>query len=196
MKKINMVVIGASAGGVEALGVVLSALPADFAAAVVVVLHIPPNRPSRLPDLFSWRCAVPVKEVVDKEPLVPGTVYFAAPDYHVLIEPGLTLALSQDEPLNFSRPSIDVLFESAALACGESLLGIILTGASKDGANGLKVIREHGGTAWVQDPRQAQSAIMPDSALPYANCVFTLEDMARELTRMTIFSDDRKPYSP
>ncbi|CAM3800091.1 chemotaxis protein CheB [Bordetella sputigena] len=165
---IELVAIGASAGGVDAIGTVLDALPADFPAAIAIVLHLPPDRNSLLPELFAARCVLPVKEVEDKEFIVPGVVYIAAPDYHMLVEPDRSFALSQDEAVNFSRPSIDLLLESAAIAYRERLLGIVLTGASPDGAAGLQRVRALGGQAWVQDPDNADSPAMPASAIAQA----------------------------
>src|SRR5215510_9745965 len=112
---------------------VLPALPACLVAPVFVVLHIPREKPSLLVDIFTPKCELPVREAEDKQPIEPGTVYFAPPDYHLLIDEGPALALSSDEAVHFSRPSIDVLFESAADVYGARLLGIILTGASEDG---------------------------------------------------------------
>lgn len=168
LARIRLVVVGASAGGVEALDVVLRALPARGRAALVVVLHMPPDRSSLLPRLYAERCRWPIKEVEDKEPVLPGTVYFAAPDYHLQVEPGGSFSLSLDAPVHFSRPSIDVALESAALAYGADMLGIILTGASADGAAGLALVRQHGGLGWVQDPAQAMASVMPAAALALA----------------------------
>jgi len=159
------VVIGASAGGVQALSQVLPSLPVDFPLPVLVVVHIPPRRDNALVDLFAGKCRIPVKEAEDKEPLEPGTIYFAPPDYHLLVEAGGTLALSSDEPVNHSRPAIDVLFESAADAFGTGLAGIVLTGANSDGAEGLRAICAAGGQAIVQDPVSAEVATMPRAAL-------------------------------
>ena len=159
------VVIGTSAGGVDALSLLLPALPADGQAAVLVVIHLPRERPSRLVDLFDGRCAAPVREATDKEPVEPGTVYFAPPDYHLLVDAGPQLALSADELVNFSRPSVDVLFESAADVYGAGLLGIVLTGASHDGASGLAAVARAGGRAVVQRPDTAQVPIMAEAAL-------------------------------
>lgn len=180
---IVLLAIGASAGGVEAVGTLLEALPADFAATVAVVLHLPANKPSLLADLFGRRCALPVREVEDKEPMRPGTVYVAPPDYHMQIEPNGLFSLSCDPPVHFSRPSIDVLFESAAMACRDAVLAIVLTGASADGAAGLRTVRAHGGKAWVQDPADAQMDTMPLAALAEAgaDCVLTLDEMAARL---------------
>ena len=162
------IVIGASAGGVEALSIVLPALPAGSGVPVFVVLHQPRQRQSLVADIFGPRCAVPVKEAEDKEPVVPGTIYFAPPDYHLLVDRdarGVQLALSTDAPVHFSRPSVDVLFESAADVYGPRLLAVIMTGASRDGAAGLAAIGKLGGRAIAQDPATAQVPLMPQAAL-------------------------------
>ena len=159
------VVIGGSAGSVEALTVLLPALPATLRAAVLVVLHLPRNRPSLLCQIFRSRCALPLREAQDKEPIVPGTVYFAPPDYHLLVDNGPALALSVDARVHYSRPSIDVLFESAADLYGSALVGILLSGANQDGARGLAAIEAHGGLALVQSPDSASVRTMPESAL-------------------------------
>ncbi|HVL75365.1 MAG TPA: chemotaxis protein CheB [Noviherbaspirillum sp.] len=179
----DAIAIGASAGGVDAIARLLEALPAHCRAAVFVVLHLAPDSRSVLAQLLARRCALPVKEAEDKELAQPGVVYLCVPDYHLMVEPDRTLALSRDEPVHYSRPSIDVLFESAALAYRDSLLGIILTGASRDGADGLKQVRACGGTAWVQDPSDAAAPTMPDAALAHAgaDAVLPLEKIAARL---------------
>ncbi len=162
------IVIGASAGGVEALIQLLPELPADARVPLLIVLHQPRQRPSLVVDIFTPRCRVPVREAEDKEPVMPGTVYFAPPDYHLLIdrsEGGLQLALSTDPPVLFSRPSVDVLFESAADVCGTRAAGVILTGASQDGAAGLAAIGRAGGRTIVQDPATALIPLMPQAAI-------------------------------
>ena len=159
------VVIGASAGAVDALSTILPVLPADYPLPVMVVVHMPPDKKSVLTDLFKNRCRVDVCETEDKEPIVPGKVYFAPPDYHVLVEPDRRLSLSSEEPVHYSRPAIDVLFESAADAFGAALLGIVLTGASSDGARGLRAVSDAGGRAIVQNPSEAQVPTMPRAAL-------------------------------
>ena len=164
-ERIEAVVIGASAGGVEALSALLPALPARLHASVFVVLHLPRSRPSLLAEIFQSRCALPVSEAQDKELVAPGCVYVAPPDYHLLLDPGPQISLSADEPVNFSRPSIDVLFESAADLLGERVAGIVLTGGNDDGAAGLDAIRRAGGVTIVQDPATAQMPLMPESAL-------------------------------
>ena len=162
---IDAVVIGASAGGIEVLSVLLSMIPANCRVSFFIVIHIPRERPSLLPELFAGRCALPVREAEDKEPVQPGTVYFAPPDYHMLIDRGPALALSGDEAVHFSRPSIDVLFDSAADVYGEHLLGVILTGANQDGAEGLAAVGRAGGRTIVQEPGSAAVAFLPKAAL-------------------------------
>ena len=159
------VLIGASAGGVEALNRILPALPANYPAAVVVVLHQPAEGPSLLVEVFSPRVKLLTKEADEKEPLVAGVLYFAPPGYHLLIENDGTLALSVDEPVLFCRPAIDVLFESAAQALGAHATGVVLTGANEDGAEGLHRMALCGGYTIVQDPADAQMATMPGAAL-------------------------------
>lgn len=165
MKPIEAIAIGGSAGALEALGAILPALPKGFPLPIVVVLHIPPNKPSYLADVLGSMCALPVKEAEDKEPFAPGAVYVAPPDYHVLIEKQRCLSLSVDAPVLFSRPAIDVLFESAADAYGERLVGVLLAGGSADGALGLARIKRAGGIALVQAPHTAAVRTMPEAAL-------------------------------
>jgi len=165
VRDIDAVVIGASAGGVEVMSVLLAKLPALCRLSFMVVMHIPRARPSLLPKVFSARCLLPIREAEDKEPVQPGTVYFAPPDYHLLIDRGPALALSDDDPVHFSRPSIDVLFESAADIYRERLMGIVLTGANRDGATGLATIARAGGRTIVQDPSSAAASYLPKAAL-------------------------------
>ncbi len=182
-RDIDAIVIGTSAGGVEALSVLLPALPAGLRAAVLVVLHLPRGRPSRLVEVFMPKCRLPVREAEDKEPIEAGVVYFAPPDYHLLVDAGPRIALSADEPVNFSRPSIDVLFESAADTYGGRLLGIILTGASHDGALGLETVHQAGGVTIVQQPESAQVPLMAEWALKRGpvDHVLSLEQIADSL---------------
>ncbi len=161
--KIELVVIGASAGGVEALRSVLPTLPPK--PAIVVVQHIPPQEKSLLPSIFSSLAGFPVSEPEDKEPVLPGRLYFAPPGYHLLLESDHTFALSMDDLVNFSRPSIDVLFQSAAECCGDKVLGIILTGANSDGAEGLRAVLNRGGVGVIQNPDTAATPEMPRAAL-------------------------------
>ena len=159
------VVMGASAGGVEALLAILTGLPRGYRLPVIVVLHMPDDRNSVLVDVLAQRLAVPVAEAIDKLPVAPGTVYVAPPGYHLLVERGGTLALSCEAPVHFSRPSINLLFETASDAWGPAVAGILLTGANEDGATGLARIQQAGGYTVVQDPAQAQARTMPLAAI-------------------------------
>ncbi|MBF5092918.1 MULTISPECIES: chemotaxis protein CheB [unclassified Novosphingobium] len=163
--KVSAVAIGASAGAVQALLHILPPLPAGLPVPVMIVVHVPPDRDNMLVPLLKKRCALDVKEAEDKEPLKPGTVYFAPSDYHLLVEKDRTLALSSDEPVNYSRPAIDVLLESAAEAYGHELAAIVLTGSNHDGAEGLRAVTAAGGIALVEDPQSAMSGAMPAAAL-------------------------------
>ena len=180
------VVIGASAGALEALSAILPALPTDFRLPVMVVVHIPPDKRSVLADLFAAKCQINVREAEDKEPVVGGTVFFAPPDYHLLVEANATLSLSADEPVLYSRPSIDVLFESAADAYGSTLIAIVLSGANQDGAAGLNAVVQAGGTAIIQCPKDAFASAMPQAAI--AMCpdaqVMSLSAIAAYLQRV------------
>lgn len=162
---LEAIAIGASAGGVEALGVLLSGLPAGFALPLFVVMHLPRDRPSLLAGIFAGQCALQVREAYDKEPIVPGTLYFAPPDYHLLVDSRSQLSLSVDDPVCFCRPSIDVLFESAVEVYGAGLAAIVLTGNNDDGAAGLALVHAAGGTALVQEPKDARAPVMPQAAL-------------------------------
>ena len=155
------VVVGASVGAVEALSIILPALPESASAPIVVVVHVPPRQPSLLVELFSPKCRLPVREAWDKQHVAPGTIWFAPPDYHLLIEDDGHFALSLEDYVNFSRPSIDVLFESAARVYASGLIGVVLSGASGDGALGAQAIRRAGGRVAVQDPSTAESAVLP-----------------------------------
>jgi two-component system chemotaxis response regulator CheB len=129
------------------------------------VVHVPPDRSNVLVPLFQSKCRITVKEAEDKEPVEGGVIYFAPSDYHLLVETDGGLALSTDPLVNYSRPSIDVLFESAADAFGAGLVGVILTGANHDGAAGLKAVVDVGGVAIVENPDEAYAAAMPHAAL-------------------------------
>lgn len=179
--------MGASAGAVDALSQLLPALSADMPFSLFIVVHLPRNHPSLLVGIFQSKCALPVREAEDKEPVAPGTVYFAPPDYHLLLENGPSLALSTDELVHFSRPSIDVLFESAADVYGQNLLGIILTGANEDGAAGLAAVHAAGGVTVVQQPESAQSAAMVMAALQRvpADHVLSLDGIASLLQALS-----------
>jgi two-component system, chemotaxis family, protein-glutamate methylesterase/glutaminase len=160
---VDIVAIGASAGGVEALGVVIDALPADLSAAVVIVQHLNPRVPSRLSALLGRHSRLAVKDAANDEQILPGVVYLAQPGLHLTVHGG-RLAFSDSELVHFSRPSIDRLFESVADAYGDRAVGVILTGTGVDGAAGVRAIKAHGGTTIVQDPATAAYDGMPEAA--------------------------------
>jgi two-component system, chemotaxis family, protein-glutamate methylesterase/glutaminase len=162
---LSAIVIGTSAGGVEALIRILPSLPATMPVAILIVVHIPRERPSLLTDIFRKKCAMRVEEGVDKADIKSGHIYFAPPDYHMLVDAGPQIALSVDDVIQFSRPSIDVLFESGADVYGKKLLGILLTGGNEDGASGLAYIARCGGMTVLQDPAEAAASAMPEGAL-------------------------------
>ncbi len=160
--------IGGSAGSLDALSHILPLLPADYWLPIMVVVHLPPDRDSVIAAVLQCKCSLSVREAEDKMPLERGTVYFAPPDYHLLVEEDRSLSLSYDEEHLFSRPSIDVLFESAADVFGQGLVGIILSGANEDGACGLRKVFDEGGVALVQAPKEAAMPQMPLAAI--ASC--------------------------
>ncbi|PWB31019.1 chemotaxis protein CheB [Pseudomonas sp. SDI] len=165
MNPVDAIVLGASAGGVTALLAVFAALPRDYPIPLLCVLHLPDGRHSQLADVFAKRLQRPVREGRDKERIAPGMIYVAGPSYHLSVEKDYSLSLSQEDRVHFSRPAIDFLFESAADAYGSGLVGVLLTGANEDGARGLARIQQCGGRTIVQDPAQAQVAVMPEAAL-------------------------------
>ncbi|HTV18204.1 MAG TPA: chemotaxis protein CheB [Polyangiaceae bacterium] len=160
----RLVAIGASAGGFQALTAILGRLPVDFAGSVAIVQHRRADESSLLRELLAQRTPLPVIEPCHGAPLRPGHVYIAPPDYHLLVEPG-SLALSVDPPINRSRPSIDVLFESAATAYRHRAVGVVLTGANADGARGAARLHEMRAPLIVQDPKTAEAAACPTAAL-------------------------------
>jgi two-component system chemotaxis response regulator CheB len=164
-QSIEAVVIGASAGGVQALLTALSRLPRGLRLPVIVVLHLPEGRESQLAEIFQYRLPIAVREAADKEAITPGTLYFACPGYHLLVEMDRSFSLSSEDPVHYSRPSIDILMESAADAYGGALAGILLTGASEDGAAGMARIKQLGGLTVVQDPAEAEVPTMPEAAI-------------------------------
>lgn len=181
--RIDAVVIGASLGGIRALNEILPALPKNYPHPVIIVLHLPAGQPSMLAHIFAPKVNLEVKEVNEKEKIRGGVIYFAPADYHLLVEKDRTFSLSVEDPLHHSRPSIDILFESAADAYGTHLIGVILTGSNNDGALGLKAIKDAGGTTIVQNPSVAESPEMPNAAIEIAEpqLVLPLHDIARIL---------------
>jgi two-component system chemotaxis response regulator CheB len=183
VRGIEAVVVGASAGGFQALMRLLPRLPAGYPLPIAIVVHLPDHLDSRLAELVGHRIALPSREARDKEPIEAGTVYFAPPGYHLLVETDRTFSLSCEDRVSHARPSIDVLMLSAADAYGPALCGIVLTGANDDGADGLAGIRIAGGLTVVQDPQEAESSAMPLAALRRAepDLVASLEDIGHLL---------------
>jgi two-component system chemotaxis response regulator CheB len=182
----EIVVIGGSAGSLEPLMQVIAALPADFTTPIAIVIHLLPTQPSHLASVLGRHTTRRVCEAEDKEPLEPNTVYVAPPNYHMLAERGHTIALSVDELVNYSRPSIDVLFESAAAAFGKRTIGVLLSGSNADGAEGLERIANAGGFALVQSPASAVQPTMPQAALqrlPTAG-VYAPSELAGAIARL------------
>lgn len=162
---IMAVVVGASAGGIEAMKELFGALPSDYPLPVICVLHMPDNHDSHLAEVFQQWTGMRVQEAEDKETIRQGSLYFAPAGYHLLIEPDQSFSLSCELPVNYSRPSIDLLMQTAASAYGPGLLGILLTGANVDGAQGMRSIHQHGGITIVQEPAEAKSVTMPQEAI-------------------------------
>ena len=164
----DIVVVGASAGGIEALRTLVSVLPADFPASIFVVLHTGPDSPGLLDQILQRVSLIPVRNPTDKEQIQPNRIYVAPPDHHLLIEPG-TICLSKGPKENRFRPAIDPLFRSAAQTYGPKVIGVILTGGLDDGTAGLWAVKRLGGTAVVQDPNDALFPSMPASALQHVD---------------------------
>jgi two-component system chemotaxis response regulator CheB len=177
----GLIAIGCSAGGFDALLELLPHFPATYSPAVVIAIHLSPHSRNSIAEVLQPRCLLRLKEAEDKESIVSGTVYFAPPGYHLLVEPDHTFSLSSEDPVNFSRPSIDVLFESAGIAYRDRVLGILLTGASSDGAKGIATIHTLRGTVFVQDPADAKHPTMPKSALDLVrpDAIFSLSELGQ-----------------
>jgi len=158
-----VVAIGASAGGVEALHVVVEAFPASFPVPVLIVQHMDPRHRSMLAGLLARRCRLAVKQAVSGETVMGGTVYIAQPDAHLIVRDG-RLVLTDTKAVHFSRPSIDLLFESVAAAYGDRAISVILSGSGVDGADGTRAVKAKGGTTIAQSPASAAHAGMPQAA--------------------------------
>lgn len=180
----DIIVVGTSAGGLRALETILARLPRGFPVPIVAVQHRSRESSDAYAEVLGKGTPLPVHEIVDDDPLRGPGVYLAPPDYHVLIEPG-RIVLSVDDPVSYSRPSIDVLFESAADVYGAGVLAVLLTGANADGAKGLVRVKQAGGYAVVQDPHTAESPEMPAAGIAQApvDRVLPLEEIAGELVR-------------
>jgi len=175
----DLIVIGSSAGGIDALRDILRRLPKDFKPSIAIVQHIGRDSPQNLARYFNEFSFLPVREAEDKEEMKAGSVYFAPSNYHLMVNVDRSFSLSIDEPIRFSRPAIDILFETAAVSFCDRLIGIVLTGANDDGAEGLREIKAHGGVTVVQDPKEAQCATMPMAALALEqpNLVLSLKEI-------------------
>lgn len=173
------VVIGVSSGGMNALRILFSALPVDFKQAIIVVQHVNARSNNQWIKLLNDISPLTIKEADEREKIEPGNVYIAPANYHLMIEKDRTFSLTIDEQVNFARPSIDVLFESAADAYKDRLIGIVLTGSNSDGTNGIIRIKESGGLVIIQDPDTAESPTMPASAIAAIkpDYILSLEDM-------------------
>ncbi|MEZ4722414.1 MAG: chemotaxis protein CheB [Flavobacteriales bacterium] len=168
------VVLGASAGGMQLVKNLVTSLPNDFGLPLIIVQHVGDNSDNVWPNLLNECSQVLVKEADEKEPIQRGTVYLAPPNYHLLIEPDHSFTLTIDERVNYARPAIDVLFETAAEAYREKLIGIVCTGGNFDGAKGLLRIKELGGMTIAQDPETAEASAMPKAAIQTAHPDYVL----------------------
>ncbi len=163
----KIVAIGGSAGSLDVIFKIVEALPQQINASLIIVIHRKSSPDSILVNLLSTKTSLPVKEVEDKEALLPGRIYIAAPDYHLLIEDEHSFSLDSSEKINYSRPSIDVSFESVAGVFGKAVVGVLLSGASVDGAKGLQNIKSAGGYTIAQDPASADMGYMPQQAISF-----------------------------
>lgn len=180
------IVIGVSAGGMNALKVMFSILPKDFNLPIIIVQHISPRSDNQWIKLLNDKSNLYMKEADEKEKIEHGIVYIAPPNYHLLIEKNKTFSLTIDERVNYARPSIDVLFESAAEVYKNKLIGVVLTGSSSDGTNGIKRIKECAGLAIIQNPKTAESHYMPASAIAAVkpDYILSLEDITDLLVKL------------
>jgi len=185
LPKYQAVVIGASSGGLHALKKLLPAIPADFPCPILIVQHISPASENYLTVILDKISQIHVKEADEKEVLLPGTAYVAPPDYHMLVEVNKTISFSVEGKVNYSRPSIDVLFQTAADAYQEHLVGILLTGANMDGSKGLAYIKNRGGFTIVQNPDEAESPFMPKAAIQQhkPDLILSLEEIRKQLLK-------------
>jgi two-component system chemotaxis response regulator CheB len=170
----DVVALAASAGGLQALSCVLSGLPKDFAAAVVVLQHLDPRHRSLMAEILSRRTGLPVQEAAEGDRLSPGTVLIAPPNKHLLVNPDGVVSLTQTELVHFVRPSADLLFESLAASFGDRAIAVVLTGTGSDGAMGLKAIKKMGGTVIAQDESSSEFFGMPSAAIASGNVDFVL----------------------
>jgi two-component system, chemotaxis family, protein-glutamate methylesterase/glutaminase len=187
----DVVALAASAGGLTALSQVLSALPPDFPAAVVVVQHLDPRHRSLMADILSRRTSLKVKQGEEGDILTPAMVYIAPPNRHLLVNPDGTISLSQSELVHFVRPSADLLFESVAASYKDRVIAVVLTGTGSDGAMGVQAIKKTGGTVIVQDEKTSQFFGMPAAAIQTGNADFILplDEIASALVTLVMKGD-------
>ncbi len=185
MGRYSAIVIGCSSGGLDALGRILPPLPPGFPLPVIVVMHMPQDGQSLLPEVLGEHCRMPVAEAADKDRIAPGRIYTAPPGYHLMIEGDETFSLSVDPKVNMSRPSVDVLFETAADTYGEHLVAIVLSGANRDGSQGIIAVSGAGGLCVAQQPETAAASEMPGGAIATGkiNVVLSPDDMAEFLMK-------------
>lgn len=188
------IVLGASAGGLQMIKRIVISLPAEFSLPVIVVQHIADTSDGVWAGILNERSNVRVKEADEKEPIKAGTVYLAPSNYHLLVEPDQTFTLTIDERVNHARPSIDVLFETAAQAYGESLIGVICTGGNFDGAKGLLNVKKMGGLTIVQDPKTAEAKAMPQAAIEMAPPDYVLPEEGIIQLLLNIHHDQLRKY--
>lgn len=183
LKEFKCIVIGVSAGGMKVLSELLPSLPAEFPIPVIIVQHLHKTSTGYYLDYYNEKSSLFVKEAEQNEIIKVGNIYFAPPDYHLLIENDGTFSISSDEKVNYSRPSIDILFESAADAYREKLIGIILTGANNDGAEGMIIIKQKGGFTIAQNPLEAEFQVMPQSAIDTGkvDLILTLNEITTKI---------------
>ncbi|MFV8342983.1 chemotaxis protein CheB [Flavobacterium sp. XS2P39] len=182
----DAIVIGVSSGGLNALKIIFAALPVHFNIPIIIVQHLGAHSDSNWIKILNEKSHLDIKEADEKEKIEKGKIYFAPPNYHLLIEKDKTFSLTIDQRVSFARPSIDVLFETAAEAYTNKLIGVVLTGSNYDGTEGIKRIKQCGGLAIIQDPKTAESAYMPASAIKaiVPDYVLSLEDIAEVLIIM------------
>lgn len=180
------IVVGVSSGGMNAMKILFSLLPVEFNIPIVIVQHISPRSDNQWIKLLNDKSNLHIKEADEKEKIEPGNIYISPPNYHLMIERDKTFSLTIDERVNFARPSIDVLFESAAEAYNNKLIGVVLTGSNNDGTKGIKRIKECGGLAIVQNPETAESSYMPASAIAAIkpDYILSLEDITELLIKI------------
>lgn len=187
----DAVALAASAGGLSALTQVVSTLPADFTAAIVVVQHLDPRHRSLMAEILSRRTGLNVKQAEEGDLLAPGTVYIAPPNNHLLVNRNGTLSLSQSELVHFLRPSADLLFESVAASYKDRAIAVVLTGTGSDGAMGVEAIKKMGGTVIVQDDKSAEFSGMPAAAIKTGNVDFILrlDEISSALVTLVMDND-------